>query len=95
MSSVCRYTNGWSQPVRYDEIQTDYELEHDAQDIGEVGTLRCLWPDVMSVRNFSEFQSAYHVGHLTETAVLKVVNSVMLMVRALSAKASALPVAHL
>src|SRR5664279_3794371 len=37
-----------------------------------------LRPHVMSTGNFSEFQSAYRVGHSTETSLLKVVNDIVL-----------------
>jgi len=39
--------------------------------------LRRLRPHVSAAGNFSQFQSAYRVGHSTETAVLKVVNDIV------------------
>ena len=35
-------------------------------------------PHVTSTGNFSEFQYAYQAGHSTETALLKVVNDVVM-----------------
>jgi len=34
-----------------------------------------LWPHLLSSCNFKTLQSAYHVGHSTETAVLKMLDS--------------------
>ena len=40
--------------------------------------IRRLMPHVMCTGNhFNEFQSAYHAGHSTETALLKIVNDIV------------------
>jgi len=46
--------------------------------IHEKLAVRRLKPQVMSTGNFSEFQSAYRVGHSTEKELLKVVNDVVI-----------------